>query len=113
MVEASNPVSRRRQLVGVGLELEVNRKQVAYMNPGSDKGLPCVLGETENAHYWLPAKGIAKTLIAEGLTGTLRLRGMVRDSYGEEHYGDWMKFDPTEWAQVENGILRPRVSLDT
>ena len=97
MVDAANANHRPRKVVAVGLQLK-NKKQVAITQPGSDKGLPCVLHETERVHYWASASEIGRELIRAGLTEKQQVRGFVRDSYGETHYSDWTEFDPSYWA---------------
>lgn len=98
MVEAANPNPRPRRIVAIGFELE-DKRQVAILAPGSDKGLPCVLNETENVHYWADAAGVAKVMHEKGITTKQKIRAMVRDSYDDKHFSKWIEFDPQSWIK--------------
>jgi len=100
MVEAANPNPRPIRVVAVGLQME-NKREVAFTQPGSDKGIPCLLQETENAHYWASAPEFGRVLVETGFGRKRKIRGYVTDSYDQRHFSEWTEFDPTYWANQQ------------
>lgn len=97
MIEAANRDSRPRRIVSVGFQAD-NGKQLAFIGPQSDKGLPCVLHETEAGHFWLPITAFDGD-VHQGIGSAKRIRPFVRDSYDEKHFGKWSEVSAESWLR--------------
>jgi hypothetical protein len=98
-VEAANPTSRPYRIDGVGLNVEGTGKIVAITRPESLQPLPVTLHETETYKCWCSPKEIAHELLRNGLSGTLKVRAFVTDTYDHKHLSPPWEFHIDEWAK--------------
>jgi len=102
MVEAANREARPRRIVSVGFQAD-SGKQLVFIQPNSDRGLPCVLQETEAAHFWLPITAFDAAELHQGIASANRIRPFVRDSYDEKHFGKWSDVKAQTWIPRKAG----------
>jgi hypothetical protein len=97
-VTAVNATSRAFQVDGMCLQIESTKEQIIYLHLMTIPKMPCTLRETEKVQGWFDRREVGKMLVSRGMTGPLRLRGTVTDTYGGTHCSDWFDFKPQEAA---------------
>ena len=96
LVEVANPNPRPLRVSALEIQEEGGRR-FAVATPGSDKGLPCLLNETEKAHYWASAPQLGNIMVESGYGRKRRIKALITDSYDKKHVSEWMEFDAAHW----------------
>lgn len=89
--EARNPGYRTVTITSVGLQLP-NRRQMFLDLQSLTPPLPYDLEPGRNYVAWVEEKTVAETLKAEGLSGTVKLRGFYADALGSRFWSKSIKF---------------------
>lgn len=76
-----------------------DKQQIVFPNPQRNIVFPYELLPGKNCQIWVEAREFARTLLASGYSGTVKLTGLYRNQVGTSYKSKSYKFNISDWTK--------------
>lgn len=101
ILECSNPGHVDVTATGHAI-LPPGGSQIIFRAPETEHQFPHTLTPGKRSMMWFPAKEVAASLKRHGFSGTVKIRGSVKEATGKSYNSRPLKFNVDHWLSDKN-----------